>query len=134
LIEVMIVVAIVAILSALALPSYQDYIQRGKISEATSGLATARIAMEQWYQDHRDYSSAGSPCLTPAQWSTKYFAFTCAPAANTYLITAGGIAAQGMSGFTYTIDETNAKTSTTPVASGWPGVKLCWIMKKGGTC
>ena len=34
LIEVMIVVVIVAILSAIAIPSYTDYVQRGKITEA----------------------------------------------------------------------------------------------------
>lgn len=134
LIEVMVVVAIVAILGALALPAYQDYVQRGKIPEATSGLSTARIAMEQWYLDHRSYNGAGNPCANPAQWNTKYFTFTCPGlAADTYVIQADGIAGQGMGNFVYTIDQTNAKASNI-TAPGWPGAKLCWITRKGGTC
>jgi type IV pilus assembly protein PilE len=133
LIEVMIVVAIVAILAALALPSYQDYVKRGKIPEATSGLSNARIAMEQWYQDNHDYSAAGNPCATPNQWDTKNFAFKCTGVgADAYLIEADGVAAQGMDGFKFTIDEKNAKTST---ITDWSvSGAACWITKQGGSC
>ncbi len=44
LIELMIAVAVVAILAAVALPSYQDYVRRGNIPEATSALGQGRIA------------------------------------------------------------------------------------------
>jgi type IV pilus assembly protein PilE len=40
--EVMIVVAIVAILAAIALPNCADYVKRGKIIEATSALSDLR--------------------------------------------------------------------------------------------
>ncbi|HTS84956.1 MAG TPA: prepilin-type N-terminal cleavage/methylation domain-containing protein, partial [Usitatibacter sp.] len=53
LIEVMIVVAIIAILAAIAVPSYQDYVTRGRIIEATGGLGDARNKMEQYFQDNR---------------------------------------------------------------------------------
>jgi type IV pilus assembly protein PilE len=46
LIEVMIVVVIVGILASIALPSYNDYIRRGKIQEATSTLAANRVRMK----------------------------------------------------------------------------------------
>ena len=52
-IEVMIVVAIVAILAAIALPNYSDYVKRGKIIEATSGLSDMRTRYEQFYLDNR---------------------------------------------------------------------------------
>ena len=55
LIEVMIVVAIVAVLAAIALPNYADYIKRGKIIEATSALSDLRTRYEQWYLDNRTY-------------------------------------------------------------------------------
>ena len=42
LIEVMITVAIVAILAAIALPNYTDYVRRGKIQEATTALLAMR--------------------------------------------------------------------------------------------
>jgi type IV pilus assembly protein PilA len=45
LIELMIVVAIIGILAAIALPAYQDYTTRSKISEAVSVSAPARTAM-----------------------------------------------------------------------------------------
>jgi type IV pilus assembly protein PilE len=136
LIELLIVVAIIGILAALALPSYRDYVQRGKIPEATTGLSTARVAMEQWYQDNRDYSAAGNPCANPAQWDTKYFAFTCPAGSlgvNTYLIEATGNATLDMSGFYFSINQANARTSNN-TAPGWPGNQPCWITKKGATC
>ncbi|MEZ5607808.1 type IV pilin protein [Ottowia sp.] len=47
LIEVMIVVAIIAILAAIALPSYNEYIQRGHRSDARAGLLQAQQWMER---------------------------------------------------------------------------------------
>ena len=68
LIEVMIVVAIVAILAALAMPLYIDYIRRGRIPEATSNLSSQQVKMEQWFQDNQTYytSSTNTACAPPA--------------------------------------------------------------------
>ena len=51
----MVVVVIVAILATIALPSYSDYIQRSKISEAVSNLSDMRTRLEQFYLDNRQY-------------------------------------------------------------------------------
>ena len=49
LIELMIVIAIVGILAAIALPAYQDYIVRSKLSEATAALAEAKTTVAEYY-------------------------------------------------------------------------------------
>jgi len=56
LLEVMITVAIVGILAAIALPSYADYVTRGRITEATTGLSNLRQLSEQYFLDNRSYS------------------------------------------------------------------------------
>lgn len=49
LIELMIVVAIVGILAALALPAYQDYVVRSKVSEAMARLAESKTSVAEYF-------------------------------------------------------------------------------------
>jgi type IV pilus assembly protein PilA len=51
LIELMIVVAIIGILAALAVPAYQDYTIRSKVSEAASLVGAARTAVDVWHSE-----------------------------------------------------------------------------------
>lgn len=135
LIEVMITVAIIGILSAIALPAYTDYITRGRIPEATSQLAAKQVRMEQWFQDSRTYRAAsGTDCYIGASdtTSSKYFTFSCAASSATaYTITATGTGA--MSGFVYTVNQ-NGDKATTGVPTGWSTSTSCWVIKKGGVC
>ncbi len=134
LIEVMITVAIVAILAAVALPSYRDYVIRGNIPEATSRLATRQVQMEQYFQDNRTY--VGGPACAVDN-TNALFNLSCAgagaPTATTYVLSAVGKGS--MTGFTFTIDQTGAKT-TAAAPTGWatPNPNNCWITKKGGLC
>jgi len=139
LIEVMIVVAIIGILAAIAVPAYNDYIIRGRIPDATSNLAGKRVQAEQYFQDNRTYGTLltdanPTPCKMDIVTS-QYFDFDCPGAsvtAATYTIQAVGKGP--MAGFTYTIDQNNVKSSTITYAS-WAAVQLtCWIIKKGGIC
>jgi type IV pilus assembly protein PilE len=137
LIEVMVVVAIVAILAAVALPSYFDYVTRGRIVEATTGLSNLRQLYEQYFLDNRSY--VGGCALYGPQVNgqiqstngTADFAVTCpTETASTYTIQATG---QGvMAGFVYTIDQTGAKTSSGP--GTWGTGNACWLIRRGGAC
>jgi type IV pilus assembly protein PilA len=49
LIELMIVVAIIGILAAIAIPAYQDYTVRAKLSEAVGALAAAKTSVSEYY-------------------------------------------------------------------------------------
>ena len=51
LIELMIVVAIIGILAAVAIPAYQDYIARAQVSEAVSLLSSGKVGFAEAYSD-----------------------------------------------------------------------------------
>jgi type IV pilus assembly protein PilE len=138
LIEMLIVVAIIAILAAIALPAYNDYVLRGRLTEATNELSTMRAQMEQYYQDNRTYASTGGyapPCLTST--TAGLFTVSCAagtggaaPTATTYTIGAigSGIAAN----FTYTVNQDGTMTT---VQTKWGSTSgSCWLMKSSDSC
>ena len=135
LIEVMIAVAIVAILAAVALPSYNDYVIRGKIPEATNALAAMRVKLEQYYQDQGTYVNACKDgTVAPKPANTSNFTFTCKNLdVNTYEVFATGKGS--MNGFEYKIDEKNVQTTTQVPDSSWGASgTTCWIVRKGGLC
>src|SRR5438105_3327612 len=55
LIELMIVVAIVGILAAIALPAYQDYVIRSKMSEAIAAIAACKTSVAEYASSHGAY-------------------------------------------------------------------------------
>lgn len=134
LIELLISIAIVAILSALAIPSYADYLKRGRAAEAVARLGTLRVSMEQYYQDNRNYG-ANDACgvVLPAGVD---FSYTCttSDSAQGFLATATGTSARGMALFVYTIDHSGLRR-TTGLPAGWGATPQdCWISSKGGAC
>ena len=132
LIELIIAVAIVGILSTIAIPSYQAYIVRSQLIEATNGLADMRVRMEQFYADNRTYAGGGG-CGIPAP-TLERFALTCAAAGNgqAYTITATGSGT--VNGFVYTIDQANQR-ATVSWGAGWGSVPgegaTRWLTRKG---
>ena len=137
-IELLIVIAIVSILATVALPAYNDYVQRSKLVEAFTGLADFRVRMEQFYQDNRRYDGAGLNGCGAASPNSKFFTFACAPGAapaQTYTATATGIANQALTDFIYTLNEANVR-ATTKLGTGWTGYPnaACWVRRKDGSC
>lgn len=136
LIELMITVAIVAIIASVAYPQYTEYVRRSHLVEATGLLSTARVRLEQYYQDNRNYGSTASACGVAVP-TGDYFTFTCnwggGGTSQSFLLTATGKASAGMSGYTYTVDHNNQQRTTAFVgASGLP--VNCWLRRKGDTC
>ena len=60
LIELMIVIAIIGILAAIAIPAYQDYIIRSKVSEGLNMAGAAKLAVSETHDSTGDYPSAGN--------------------------------------------------------------------------
>lgn len=57
LIELMIVVAIIAILAAIALPAYQDYTRRSRVTEGLSLAAGSKTAVAEYFSSHSQWPS-----------------------------------------------------------------------------
>jgi type IV pilus assembly protein PilE len=137
LIELMITVAVIAVLAAIALPAYNDYITRSKLTEAHSHLADLRVKLEQRFQDARSYANCAT--IVAATTDVKYFTFSCAAVAdpvNMYTIQAVG--QQDLAGITFTVNESNVRATTvtggsTMATKGYLGAS-CWVTKKAGQC
>ena len=147
LIELMIVIAVVAILGAIALPAYGDYVRRGQLPEAFTNLSDLRVKMEQYYQDNRSYGNTGNTvcantATNPPSWNgfapagARFFTFTCALAGSgaggnqSYTLTATGSAGRAV-GHTYTITQDNLQSTT--VFKGGAVTKTCWL-SRGSEC
>ena len=138
LIEVMVVVAIVGILAAIAIPSYVEYIRRGHRSAARSQLQQATLWMERFRSENGRYDQtvAGAAVALPGglavapdagQGAAQYNIALGGLAAGTYTLTAtpvaGGAMANDVCG-NLTIDNTGLKGFTGNGAQA--SANFCW--------
>lgn len=140
LIEVMITVAIVAILAAIALPAYNAYVYRSRIPAGLNALSAFQARMEQRYQDIGHYanvvvtsgvSAPGTNCgIAAATVDNFTLACTLSGAGQGYTATATG--SGPIAGASYQIDN-NGLRSTLTHPLGAPSPNNCWSMR-GGTC
>ena len=139
LIELMIVVAILGVLMAIALPSYRSYVIRGSLTDAATGLTSMRADMEAYYQNFRTYAAANGgspPCVNGAKYGK--FTIGCdAPAANGYLLRATSTD-NLLKNFQFTVDQADRR-QTVSAPAGWigGGAASCatrWVLVKGEAC
>ncbi len=71
LIELMIVVAIIGILAAIAIPQYQDYVARSQVSEAVQLMGGAKTAIEEYVSQEGDFPDGTTAGETAAALGIK---------------------------------------------------------------
>lgn len=124
LIELMITVAVVAILAAIALPSYSTYIRKTRRADAMATLSQDQTALERCYA--ANFSYAMPPCTAPPAASIKgYYTIAATSTATTYTLTATATGAQAADTTctTMTIDQANQQTALDNASNPQPG---CW--------
>ena len=124
LIELMIVVAIIGILAAVAIPQYQNYVINSKLSAAASSVSSVELAMANDYQSNGSFPTA-------AQLQTEGFNITNPANGDQITITQNGASGQ----ITYTFANTIGSgvpggssitfTATPPAAGG--SSSLSWV-------
>ena len=90
LVELMIAVAIMAIISAIALPTYQNYIQSTYFNQAVLDAKACTLAVERFYTNNFTYVGSGTACnaASPIDGEQQYVIAVVSAAATTYAVTA----------------------------------------------
>lgn len=134
LIELMIVIAIVAIFASIAIASYGNYVRSGKLSESFAMLSDYRLKMEQFKQDNHSYADPinTTSCGVPPPATNNNFSIACVIAASgvQFSATASNKAGAGLgntSDYSYSIDQ-NGVQNTLRYA-GTTGPIGIWKMK-----
>ncbi len=129
LIEIMIVVAIIGIITAVALPSYQEHVVRTRRVTAAGCLVELGQFMERHYTANMTYAGAVLPTPTCTTELASFYTFAHAtgqPTASTYLIEATPINVQLSSDAkcaAIKLNQLGQKTSSGTLSSTDP---ICW--------
>jgi type IV pilus assembly protein PilE len=132
LVEVMVTVAIIGIITAIALPQYRGYVMRARVTEAFSALGGLQPSLEQYWSNNRTYVDFDKAADKRMPASTVNFSYALTnPTTTSFTLTATG---QGkMAGFVYTLNQTGDR-ATTSVPTGWTLTATCWVDRSGGEC
>lgn len=124
LIELMIAVAIVAVLASVAYPAYQDSIRKGRRAEAFTALSTLQQAQERWRSNNASYTTA-LPNTAAANVAPNGLGVAATTPSGLY-----AIAVSDVSGTAYTATAT-AATGTSQASDG--NCKVLGVQMASGT-
>lgn len=124
LIEIVIVLAIVAILAAISIPTYSHYLVSAKRLEAKSTLAKMALALEQYYIEHDSYRDATLEILHISNTSSDYQFIIQSAAENTYLLAA--VPLNHQAGNDSTCGTLSLNSLGEKMISGSGNVNDCW--------
>ena len=139
LIELMIAVVIVGVLAAVALPSYTEYMNRGKRADAQTQLMAAKLWMERNYSANLRYDNTTTAGTAPAgfsaqpftksptEGSTNYTISLTAVARNSYTLTAtrtGSMSNDACGNFT--LDNNDTRDIANKPSGSTKTVADCW--------
>ena len=126
LIELMIVVAIIAILAAIALPAYQDYTKRARVSEAVSLVAGAKSAVAEYYSNENAWPSSNTDAGLETSTNIKGKGVSSVAVAGQGVITAT-LTDKVITGGTLTFTPNDNQGSVSWVCSYGNGVQAKWV-------
>lgn len=112
LIELMVVVAVVAILAAVALPSFREQVRKSRRSDAMAEVGRIQLGLERWRADHPSYSG-----------------YVLSSSSNYYTLTLSGVSGTG---YTLTATPKGAQAGdrcgklTLSVGTATPNAKPQW--------
>jgi type IV pilus assembly protein PilE len=135
LIELMIVVAIIGILAAIALPSYQDYVRKSRRTDATVAISKIQQAQEKWRANNTSYTTTLSDLGATSATENGYYTISLGKDGATCTGTADGtkycIKAVAVTGKSQTADKAGSQDCSTLYmhisagnATGTPAA--CW--------
>lgn len=111
LIELMITLVVIAILAAIALPSYESWVRKQKIRLAQSDLVALSLAMENAFQQRLSYASDTDdlPSWTPSSKSSDFSFSIASSDATSYTVEASG--SGKLAGCSLSLDSTNTRSA-----------------------
>ena len=129
LIELMIVVGVIAILAMFAIPSYLEYVRKGKRSDGVRVISELQLGLERYRSECPTYVNSPLTCLG--------LVYPIASASSYYTVTISG---QSTTGYTVTavpktsfsdpkcanLIMTNVNSVSTPTSSGTQSSDYCW--------